>query len=202
MSFFGAGFLLRLAGNQTGSREPHPSEPSESSFRAVLQCAEEEQFGVTMGGHPSMQGLLVIDTDVLGTTAVRKWNEKNPQHPIEAGLAVLEVNGISEPRSAMFQVFRDTKTVELILSRELSPTQQKVLRSSLELHRRKAIVDNMLEDVHGVKEPCSCAICLEEGREEEAQLPCGHRFHKACVQKWLTCHYLRCPLCNSGPMGK
>eukprot|EP00438_Fugacium_kawagutii_P007109 Skav222882 [mRNA] locus=scaffold1102:118141:118440:- [translate_table: standard] len=99
----------------------------------------------------------------------------------------------------MFQVFRDTKTVELLLSRQLGPQQREVLRSSLELQRRKAVVEDMLQDVHGVEEPCSCAICLEEKQEEEAQLPCGHRFHKACVKKWLTSHYLRCPLCNSGP---
>eukprot|EP00438_Fugacium_kawagutii_P018870 Skav221116 [mRNA] locus=scaffold233:248678:249139:- [translate_table: standard] len=148
-----------------------------------------------MGGHASVQGLLVIA--VLETTAVRKWNNKNPQHPIEVGLAVLEVNGTSEPRSAMFQVLRDTKTVELVVSRELCPKQKEVLRSSLELNRRMAVVEDMLQDVHGVQEPCSCAICLEEGREEEAQLPCGHRFHKTCIRKWLVFEHLRCPLCNS-----
>eukprot|EP00438_Fugacium_kawagutii_P020552 Skav202316 [mRNA] locus=scaffold60:218261:218854:+ [translate_table: standard] len=195
MFFFGA-FLRRLTGNPC--REPHTAESSE--FRAVLQRTEEEHFGVTMGGHPSVQGLLVVDIDVLGTTAVRKWNDKNPQHPIEVGLAVLEVNGISEPRSSMFQVFRDTKKVELVLSRQLDPQQQEVLRSSVELHHRMAIVEDMLQDVHGEGEPCSCAICLEEKREEEAQLPCGHQFHKACVTKWLVYQHLRCPLCNSEPV--
>eukprot|EP00438_Fugacium_kawagutii_P001883 Skav221265 [mRNA] locus=scaffold1935:29276:29719:- [translate_table: standard] len=146
-----------------------------------------------MGGHPSVQGLLIVD--VLETTAVRKWNEKNPQHAIEVGQAVLEVNGISEPRAAMFQAFRDAKTVELVLNRELGPQQQEVLRASLQLHRRRAIVEDMLQDVHG-EEPCFCAICHDEGGEEEAQLPCGHRFHKACVKKWLITQHLRCPMCN------
>jgi len=150
-----------------------------------------------MGGHPSVRGLLVID--VLETTAVRKWNDKNPQHLIEAGQAVLEVNGISEPRAAMFQVFRDSKTVELVLSWELSLLQQEVLRCSLHLHHRRAIVEDVLEDVHG-EEPSLCAICLEKGGDQESQLPCGHRFHRACIQEWLTSHYLRCPLCNSQEM--
>eukprot|EP00438_Fugacium_kawagutii_P018836 Skav210764 [mRNA] locus=scaffold3955:45994:46593:+ [translate_table: standard] len=194
MSFFGAGFLSGLSGSRTCVAQ-QSTESSESSYRVVLECPEAEAFGVTMGGHDSVQGLLLVE--VLETTAVKKWNDKNPQHPIEVGLAVLEVNGISEPRSAMFQVFRDTKTVELLLSRELCPKQQEVLRSSLELHRRRAVVDHMLEDVHGVEEPCSCAICLEKGGEEEAQLPCGHRFHKACIRKWLVFEHLRCPMCNS-----
>eukprot|EP00438_Fugacium_kawagutii_P001442 Skav211859 [mRNA] locus=scaffold1431:4472:4933:- [translate_table: standard] len=148
-----------------------------------------------MGGHPGMQGLLVVD--VSETTAVREWNSKNPQHPIEAGQAVLEVNGISKPRQAMFQVFRDTKTVELLVTRELCPKQREILRASQELHRRRAIVEEMLQDVPPAQEPCSCAICHEQNTEEEAQLPCGHRFHKACVKKWLITGHLRCPLCNS-----
>eukprot|EP00438_Fugacium_kawagutii_P034651 Skav201617 [mRNA] locus=scaffold5983:14727:15335:- [translate_table: standard] len=189
-----AGFLSGLTGNQTRSTEAQETTES-SEYKVVLDCPEGEPFGVTMGGHPSVQGLLVVD--VSQTTAVRKWNDKNPQKPIEVGLAVLEVNGISEPRSAMFQVFRDTKTVELLLSRKLSPGQQEVLRSSLEVHRRTAIVEEMLQDVHGAEEPCSCAICLEETRKEEAQLPCGHRFHKECLKKWLIFEHLRCPLCNS-----
>eukprot|EP00438_Fugacium_kawagutii_P034583 Skav208723 [mRNA] locus=scaffold615:104924:105487:+ [translate_table: standard] len=186
MSFF-ARFLLGLTRSQTSTAQ------QSSSFRVVLECSSEtEQFGVTLGGHESVQGLLVVDVSQTG--AVRKWNDKHPQHPIEVGQAVLEVNGISEPRSAMFQAFRDTKTVNLVLSRELGPRQQEVLRSSLELQHRRAVVKDMLQEVHG--EPCLCAICLEEGREDEAQLPCGHRFHKACVEKWLTFHHLRCPLCN------
>eukprot|EP00438_Fugacium_kawagutii_P004358 Skav212019 [mRNA] locus=scaffold984:84932:85234:+ [translate_table: standard] len=52
--------------------------------------------------------------------------------------------------------FRDTKTVELVLSRELGPKQRDILRA--ELHRRMALVEDMLQDVHG-DEPCSCAIC-------------------------------------------
>eukprot|EP00438_Fugacium_kawagutii_P003383 Skav231015 [mRNA] locus=scaffold1196:113171:113770:- [translate_table: standard] len=174
-----------------------PQQTSQSSFRVVLECAETEQFGITMGGHPSVQGLLVVDVEE--TAAVRKWNQKNPRLPIEVGQAVLEVNGISQPRSAMFQVFRDTKTVELVLTWELCPMQLAVLSSSVQLHRRRAIVEEMLQDVHGVSdEPYRCCICLEETEEEEAQLPCGHRFHRACIKKWLILGDLRCPLCNSG----
>lgn len=181
-------FEFLLGGNQTV-----PLQSTGSSFRVVLKRPEAEHFGVTMAGHPSVRGLLVID--VSETTAVRKWNNKNRQHHVEVGLAVLEVNGMSEP-SSMFQVLRDSKTVELILSRQLSPEQQEVLRASVELQLRRADVEDMLQDVNG-EEPCTCAICLEEGEEKEAQLPCGHRFHKRCVEKWLTFQHLRCPLCNS-----
>jgi len=42
----------------------------------------------------------------------------------------------------------------------------------------------------------SCAVCLvefEEG-EELRKLPCGHRFHAPCVDRWLL-RSSRCPLC-------
>eukprot|EP00438_Fugacium_kawagutii_P002830 Skav214116 [mRNA] locus=scaffold1185:403571:404359:- [translate_table: standard] len=189
MAFFGAGFLLGRTCNKTCKNVP---QQTASSFRVVLECPEAE-FGVIMGGHPSVQGLLIID--VSESTAVREWNKKNPEHPIEVGQAVLEVNGISQPSTAMLQVFRDTKTVELVLTRELCPKQRALLRSSLELYRRTAIVEELLKE-HVAEEPCSCCICHEENTEEEAQLPCGHRFHRACVRKWLISGRLRCPLCN------
>eukprot|EP00438_Fugacium_kawagutii_P023903 Skav216909 [mRNA] locus=scaffold685:294093:294575:- [translate_table: standard] len=156
-----------------------------------------------MGGHPGVQGLLIVDVSETG--AVKKWNDQNPQHSIEVGQAVLEANGISDPRDAIFQIFRDTRTVELLLSRELGPGQRELLRASRELHRRRAIVADLLQDVPPAdvppadvppaEEPWSCAICFEGGGEE-AQLPCEHRFHRACAERWLTVGHLRCPLCN------
>lgn len=42
----------------------------------------------------------------------------------------------------------------------------------------------------------SCAICLEEfGFDHDdswVELPCGHSFHKACVDEWL-CRSAKCP---------
>ena len=43
-----------------------------------------------------------------------------------------------------------------------------------------------------------CNICLSDYEEGDAYrvLPCGHRFHIECVDKWLRSTSLRCPLCN------
>ena len=53
-------------------------------------------------------------------------------------------------------------------------------------------------------EPPHCAVCLcdaEEG-EEIKTLPCAHRFHAKCVDRWLRGHR-SCPMCKSdvGAMG-
>ncbi|KAI8677888.1 RING-type domain-containing protein [Fusarium keratoplasticum] len=44
----------------------------------------------------------------------------------------------------------------------------------------------------------SCSICAEDfGRGVEFRpLPCGHRFHPACIDPWLLQRSLTCPLCR------
>ena len=172
----------------------------ESIFRVVLQSPEAAPFGIIMGGHPNVHGLVIVDASK--SAPVRDWNEKHPHLTIETGQAVLEVNGTSEP-NAMLEQFRGTKSVELLITTELSPKQQAVLRSSLEIQRRQGVVEGLLQPVEPVepadREPCS--ICHDdESGGEEAKLPCGHRFHKACVEKWLIYGHPRCPLCNCAAM--
>eukprot|EP00747_Dinoflagellata_sp_TGD_P211397 gnl/TRDRNA2_/TRDRNA2_84628_c0_seq4.p1 gnl/TRDRNA2_/TRDRNA2_84628_c0~~gnl/TRDRNA2_/TRDRNA2_84628_c0_seq4.p1 ORF type:complete len:297 (+),score=39.77 gnl/TRDRNA2_/TRDRNA2_84628_c0_seq4:183-1073(+) len=43
---------------------------------------------------------------------------------------------------------------------------------------------------------CSCAICLSNFRDGNTlrRLPCGHHFHKRCVDSWLQRNKV-CPLC-------
>lgn len=44
-----------------------------------------------------------------------------------------------------------------------------------------------------------CAVCLTrfDPDSEANRLPCGHFFHKACLEKWL-CHWnVTCPLCRA-----
>ncbi|CAA7395040.1 unnamed protein product [Spirodela intermedia] len=55
----------------------------------------------------------------------------------------------------------------------------------------------------GEEEMQDCAVCLDglwEAEEEEKcgavkEMPCGHRFHGGCIEKWLSMHGL-CPLCR------
>ncbi|XP_056165094.1 E3 ubiquitin-protein ligase MPSR1-like [Syzygium oleosum] len=39
-----------------------------------------------------------------------------------------------------------------------------------------------------------CAICMEEF-EEGREMPCGHRFHGGCIERWLGIHGT-CPVCR------
>ncbi|XP_019165733.1 PREDICTED: E3 ubiquitin-protein ligase RING1-like [Ipomoea nil] len=47
------------------------------------------------------------------------------------------------------------------------------------------------------EEEGECAICLEEWGVGETvkEMPCRHRFHKECIEKWLGIHG-SCPVCR------
>jgi len=51
-------------------------------------------------------------------------------------------------------------------------------------------------NLDGPTSDMSCAVCLSEFEENDMlrRLPCGHSFHTACVDKWLTQNKV-CPLC-------
>lgn len=46
-------------------------------------------------------------------------------------------------------------------------------------------------------ENCACAVCMEEfkGGEMLSTLPCFHRFHRKCVERWLK-QTPSCPTCK------
>jgi len=58
---------------------------------------------------------------------------------------------------------------------------------------------NYLKDINipeSGSEEC-CSICLEVMEKEGAQLPCGHIFHRECIQKWLLNTKKECAICRS-----
>lgn len=59
---------------------------------------------------------------------------------------------------------------------------------------------NQIPDVAYVEE---CAICLCESATKACQLPCGHVFHRACLEDWAATRTdgrgLSCPMCRAVP---
>lgn len=43
----------------------------------------------------------------------------------------------------------------------------------------------------------TCMVCLMEfeDKEEVRKLPCGHFFHKGCIDEWLS-RSCECPICK------
>ncbi|XAR68239.1 hypothetical protein NMG60_11003308 [Bertholletia excelsa] len=49
------------------------------------------------------------------------------------------------------------------------------------------------------KDQQECSVCLTEfvPEAEINHLPCGHLFHKLCLEKWLKYWNVTCPLCRT-----
>ena len=47
------------------------------------------------------------------------------------------------------------------------------------------------------EEAAECTVCLEDLQQgqEARRLPCGHSFHRPCIDAWLLAKR-KCPLCN------
>lgn len=62
---------------------------------------------------------------------------------------------------------------------------------------KSELVDAVMQ-ARGGESGLSCAVCIAaySSGEEIRVLPCGHRFHCACVDKWLVSQSKTCPLCS------
>ncbi|KAL2348640.1 hypothetical protein Fmac_002640 [Flemingia macrophylla] len=56
------------------------------------------------------------------------------------------------------------------------------------------VPSNFVED----SEDCWCCVCLSrlKAKDEIRVLPCSHKFHKICVNRWLKGRHKTCPLCR------
>ena len=171
------------------------SDNSDTVFQAELEREDSEQFCLLLGGHPGVKRLVIIDN--LDSQPVMRWNEEHPNQKIEVGYVVMEVNGITEIQE-MLKEFREATSAKILVKTDLCPRQLHVLRSSLEIRSKNILVQ---QNLTMPTEACHCgelcSICYDQmDGTAEAQLPCKHRFHRACVTKWLIRGSLRCPMCN------
>lgn len=75
--------------------------------------------------------------------------------------------------------------------------QQEIIRIEEELSKLPKPLDPEIKDTFKIiREKCSCSICLEDTEETEIYcLPCGHKIHKECGDKWFK-DADTCPICR------
>uniref|UniRef100_A0A1J3JAD6 RING-type E3 ubiquitin transferase n=1 Tax=Noccaea caerulescens TaxID=107243 RepID=A0A1J3JAD6_NOCCA len=110
-------------------------------------------------------------------------------------------DGVASSRERIILVNPFTQgMIVLDESSGLNPLFRDLLGSGEEGHppASKASIDAMpMVDIDGCREG-ECVICLEEWKSEETtvkEMPCKHRFHGGCIEKWLGLHG-SCPVCR------
>ncbi|KAK4426203.1 E3 ubiquitin-protein ligase MP [Sesamum alatum] len=106
----------------------------------------------------------------------------------------------SAARDVVVFVHQPTRSITLMEgSLEMEPLLREVASKEGPLPASKASIDS-LPRVQ-VSDPGSeCPICLAEyevttGSSEVKEMPCRHRFHSGCIDKWLGIHG-SCPVCR------
>ena len=49
-------------------------------------------------------------------------------------------------------------------------------------------------EAHQKQEAIECVICLDDIETEWRDLECHHRYHKSCIDNWITIR-AKCPMC-------
>ena len=85
---------------------------------------------------------------------------------------------------------------ELKQARRNAPVDTSILEGPMPLEKEELVA--ALRFARGGGTGRTCNICITDYEEGDSYrvLPCGHRFHIECVDKWLRSTSLRCPLCN------
>jgi hypothetical protein len=79
--------------------------------------------------------------------------------------------------------------------RHNSMHNKEMLERKLGNKTKKALTQVTLFMATGNEGDCTVCIELMKSGDEARQLPCGHAFHRACVDDWLL-KRRKCPLCN------
>ncbi|KAK4409863.1 E3 ubiquitin-protein ligase MP [Sesamum angolense] len=102
---------------------------------------------------------------------------------------------LRRPTSVVF-VHQPTRSITLMEgSLEMEPFLREVASKEGPSPASKASIES-LPRVQVSDPSLECPVCLAEyGEVEVKEMPCGHRFHSGCIEKWLGIHG-SCPVCR------
>ncbi|KAL0381053.1 UNVERIFIED_CONTAM: E3 ubiquitin-protein ligase MP [Sesamum angustifolium] len=102
----------------------------------------------------------------------------------------------SAARDVVVFVHQPTRSITLMEgSLEMEPFLREVASKEGPSPASKASIES-LPRVQVSDPSLECPVCLAEyGEVEVKEMPCGHRFHSGCIEKWLGIHG-SCPVCR------
>ncbi|XP_031253436.1 E3 ubiquitin-protein ligase MPSR1-like [Pistacia vera] len=133
---------------------------------------------------------------ILGFTGNISTTESNPEHTDqETSTNSSERIILINPLTQGMVVIEGTSSLDSLMRNLASKDgQPPASKASVEAMRSFKIGDSEDEKEGEVGE---CVVCLEEYEVGEMgkEMPCKHRFHAKCIEKWLGIHG-SCPVCR------
>jgi hypothetical protein len=163
--------------------------PELNDFKVHLLRKSDAKFGFTVFHNSLTLRVTSIRDD--SEYSVVLWNTLNPEHSLQVGHQIIEVNGISGDSSVMMDAVKQCKDIEL---RVRAVKKMEFLYQVLQRRDLGPLGRVVLAGDVGVDQ---CLICLDEYDEDDfvTQLACKHCFCAKCIGKWLTQGSRHCPLC-------
>jgi hypothetical protein len=164
--------------------------PEPNDFKVHLLRKSDAKFGFTVAHNSRTLRVTSIRDD--SEYSVVLWNTLNPEHSLQVGHQIIEVNGISGDSSVMMDAVKQCKDIEL---RVRAVKKMEFLYQVLQRRDLGPLGRVVLAGDVGVDQ---CLICLDEYDEDDfvTQLACKHCFCAKCIGKWLTQGSRCCPVCR------
>ncbi len=153
----------------------------------VISC-DPEALGET-GGHVGKNTVIYCEGEVnpdLRSLLPPEVVQQLSYLPPGLQMLLLQTDAVGTP-----EMFERLMEVQDMMTSRRGMSNEAIAQVPTEAVDRAAIDAN--EDAQ-----CQCMVCLmdfEDG-EEVRRLPCGHRFHRGCVDEWLT-RSVECPICKT-----
>jgi len=179
-------------------QETDPSSGPPGSCGRVKLYRDGKGLGLIVADPKPDQALLIIAREGdSGDSAVERWNLNHPCQQIQPGMAILSVNGLTDPHEMKVEL-NSAETLEIYLKDQLTQVETRHFRESLQQYQIQGCSHLFQKVTTEEVEPCS--ICHEDmdtsSHEVIRLVNCMHHFHPGCVAQWIaSVEDPRCPLC-------
>lgn len=172
---------------------PTPTEPPR-----YLTMASSTATEASDDGGPPLLRLLHHQDLSLFLPFMLGLSDHGPTPPAQTDRIVL-INPITQGTVVLDTPTTNAETLDPLLRRTAPPpslieysSHLPASPSSIEALPR---VEIAAQTVGSSASPPCCVICLEEFGEWAREMPCQHRFHGGCIERWLRIHG-SCPVCR------
>jgi len=93
----------------------------------------------------------------------------------------------------------DNSLLDMIMNQSLQNDQQVAEKATRDMINNLGSYRRVKKGDVNIDKECVICKCNYEENEGVRLLPCGHLFHKKCIDKWFIEGSVHCPICRKNP---